>query len=86
MNITDARLKELGLEGFGSTVKLSCEDHSGHNKVFIHQWDGTKWVKASDWISPQKDIVRPMLEAAAADYSKSNAGWPQRTEACEKGS
>jgi len=23
---------------------------------------------------------------AAADYAKSNAGWPQRTEACEKGS
>ena len=25
-----------------------------------------KWVKASDWIAPQKDVVRPMLEAAAA--------------------
>jgi branched-chain amino acid transport system substrate-binding protein len=86
MDITEARLKELGLEGFGSTVKLTCDDHSGHNKVFIHQWDGAKWVKASDWISPQKDIVRPMLEAAAADYAKSNAGWPQRTEACQKGS
>jgi branched-chain amino acid transport system substrate-binding protein len=33
-----------------------------------------------------KDKVRPLLESAAADYAKSNAGWPQRTEACEKGS
>lgn len=86
MNITDARLKELGLEGFGTPVKLTCEDHSGHNKVFIHQWDGTKWVKASDWIAPQKDVVRPMLESAAADYATSNTGWPKRVEACDKAS
>jgi branched-chain amino acid transport system substrate-binding protein len=86
LNITDARLKEMGMDGFAGPIKLSCEDHSGHNKVFIHQWDGTKWAKASDWIAPQKDVVRPMLEAAAAEYAKSNTGWPQRTEACEKGS
>ncbi|MFO1146938.1 MAG: ABC transporter substrate-binding protein [Alsobacter sp.] len=86
LNITDARLKEIGMEGFASPLKLSCADHSGGNQVFVHQWDGTKWVKASDWISPQRDVVRPMLEAAAADYAKSNTGWPQRTEACEKGS
>ncbi|WP_293856339.1 ABC transporter substrate-binding protein [uncultured Alsobacter sp.] len=86
LNITDARLKEMGMEGFAAPLKLTCADHSGHNQVFIHQWDGAKWVKASDWITPQKDVVRPMLEAAAADYAKSNTGWPQRTEACEKGS
>jgi branched-chain amino acid transport system substrate-binding protein len=86
LTISDARFKEMGFEGFAAALKLSCTDHSGQNQVFIHQWDGTKWVKASDWISPQKDIVRPMLEAAAADYAKSNTGWPQRTEACEKGS
>ena len=86
LNITEARLKEMGMDGFAAPLKLSCADHSGGNKVFVHQWDGAKWAKASDWISPQRDIVRPMLEAAAADYAKSNAGWPQRTEPCEKGS
>jgi branched-chain amino acid transport system substrate-binding protein len=86
LNITDARLKELGMEGFGSPVKLSCDDHNGHNKVYVAQWDGTKWTKGSDWMEPMKDKVRPMLEQAAADYAKSNAGWPQRTETCDKGS
>lgn len=86
LNITDARLKEMGMAGFAAPLKLTCADHSGGNKVFVHQWDGAKWVKASDWIAPQRDVVRPMLEAAAADYAKANAGWPQRTEACEKGS
>ena len=50
------------------------------------QWDGTKWVKISDWISPMKDKVRPLLEAAAKDYVAKNQPWPARTETCDKSS
>ncbi len=85
LDITDARLKEMGMTGFAAPVKLSCEDHSGHNKVFVGQWDGQKWVQGSDWIEPMKDRVRPLLEQAAKDYSTANS-WPARTEACQKGS
>ena len=60
LNITEARLKELGMEGFAAPVKVSCEDHNGHHKVFVAEWDGTKWQKASDWIEPMKDKVRPL--------------------------
>jgi len=84
LNITEARLKELGMEGFAGPLKLSCSDHSGHNKVFISQWDGTKYVKASDWIEPMKDKVRPLIEEAAKDFVSKNTGWPKRVEACEK--
>ena len=82
LNITDARLKELGMEGFAAPVKLSCADHSGHNNAFIVQWDGMKWVKASDWISPDASKVKPLLQEAAADYASKN-NWPARTEACD---
>jgi len=85
LDITEARLKEMGMTGFAAPVKLSCEDHSGHNKVFVGQWDGQKWVQGSDWIEPMKDRVRPLLEQAAKDYSTANS-WPARTEACQKGS
>ena len=30
-----------------------------------------------------KDVVRPMLEAAAEEYVTANAPWPERTEPCE---
>ena len=85
LDITEARLKEMGMAGFAAPVKLSCEDHSGHNKVFVGQWDGQKWVQGSDWIEPMKDRVRPLLEQAAKDYSTANS-WPARTEACQRGS
>jgi branched-chain amino acid transport system substrate-binding protein len=83
LNITEARFKELGLEGFASPVRVTCADHNGHHKVFISEWDGTTWTKASDFIEPMKDKVRPLIEAAAKDYAEKNVGWPKRTEACD---
>jgi len=84
LNITEARLKELGMEGFAAPVKVSCEDHNGHHKVFVAEWDGAKWQKASDWIEPLKDKVRPLIEAGAKDYAEKNTGWPKRSESCAK--
>ena len=86
LNITEARWKEMGADGFAAPLKVSCGDHNGHHKVFVAEWDGTKWVKASDWIEPIKDKVRPLIEADAKKYAEANAGWPKRTEACDKSS
>ncbi len=86
LNITAERWKELGLPGFAAPLQVTCEDHNGHNSAYMQQWDGTKWVKVSDWISPMKDKVIPLVDKAAADYVSKNAGWPKRTEACDKSS
>lgn len=86
LDITEARLKEMGMEGFAAPVRLSCGDHNGHHKVFVSEWDGKKYVKSTDWMEPLKAEVRPLIEQAAADYAKSNAGWPKRTEACDRAS
>ena len=39
-------------------------------------------MKTTDWITPMKEEVRPLLEAASKDYVEKNTGWPKRTEAC----
>ena len=83
MNLDEARLKELGLEGFTVPVKVTCEDHAGGHPMFIQQWDGKAWKKVSDWITPMTDVVRPMLETAAAEYTEKNAPWPERAEPCK---
>jgi len=85
LTITPERWKEIGLPDFAAPISgLSCKDHNGHHSAFMQQWDGTKWVKVSDWIAPMKDKVRPMLEAAAKDYVSKNQPWPARTETCDK--
>jgi branched-chain amino acid transport system substrate-binding protein len=86
LDISAARWARLGLPGFSAPVKVTCADHSGHHAAYLQQWDGNKWVKVSDWVTPMADRVQPMLEAAAADYVSKDPAWPKRTEACDKGS
>ena len=66
LNISEARWKELGFPNFAAPISgVNCTDHNGHAPAYMQQWDGTKWVKVSDWIQPMKDKVRPLLDAAA---------------------
>jgi branched-chain amino acid transport system substrate-binding protein len=86
LQITAARWKEIGLSDFGPPIDVTCDDHNGHHAAYVQQWDGTKWVKVSDWIPPMKDKVIPLLDAAAKDYVTKNQPWPKRTESCDKSS
>ena len=45
------------------TIHVTCTDHNGHSPAYMQQWDGTKWVKVSDWIEPMKDKVMPLLKS-----------------------
>jgi branched-chain amino acid transport system substrate-binding protein len=87
LNLTDARLKEIGLGGFAAPISgINCSDHNGHGSAFVQQWDGAKWAKISDWLSPMKDKVEPLIKEAAESYVSKATGWPKRTEACDKSS
>jgi len=70
LNITEARLKELGAAGFMQPLKVTCADHEGGGAVKFQQWDGNKWVVLTDWIQPDKKLVRGMIETSAAAYAK----------------
>lgn len=70
IDLTAARLTELGLEGFANPIKVSCVDHEGNHSVYIKRWDGTKWTKYTDWIAPMRGIVRPLIEAEAANLAR----------------
>ena len=72
LHITEERLAEIGLEGFTLPLEVTCEDHETMGPVFIQQWDGEKWNQVSDWIEPMRDVVRPMIEEAAAAFAAEN--------------
>jgi branched-chain amino acid transport system substrate-binding protein len=79
IDIDEARIKELGLEGFMSPVKTSCENHEGGNTVLFQQWDGEKWVRIGE-TTPMNDFVRPLIEASAAKYAKEQGITPQKCD------
>jgi branched-chain amino acid transport system substrate-binding protein len=77
LNIDEARLAELGMSDFTPPLKVSCADHEGDHAVRVQQWDGEKWQFVSDWITPMKDVVRPMIEESAASYAKEHGITPR---------
>jgi len=70
LQISDARLKELGAVGFMQPLKVTCLDHEGGGAVKFQQWDGKQWKVITDWIQPDKKLVRDMIEQSAASYAK----------------
>jgi len=79
INLDQARLKELGLEGFTGEIKGSCADHEGAGSVFLQQWTGSDWEKITDLIEPMNDTVRPLLEEAADKYVSDKPDWAGQT-------
>jgi branched-chain amino acid transport system substrate-binding protein len=70
LNITRARLAQLGFTGVLSPIQTSCADHMGSSWARVHTWDGTKFNWSSDWLQGDEAIMRPMVTASADGYAK----------------
>ncbi|MFM7283539.1 MAG: ABC transporter substrate-binding protein [Betaproteobacteria bacterium] len=70
LNISRARLGQLGFTGVLSPIQTSCADHMGSSWARVHTWDGTKFNWSSDWLQGDEAIMRPMVTASADGYAK----------------
>ncbi|HEY7242077.1 MAG TPA: ABC transporter permease, partial [Burkholderiales bacterium] len=70
LNIDEKRLKELGAVGMMPPIKVSCMDHEGSGLVKFQQWDGAKWKVITDWMEPDRKLVRQKVEDDARQYAK----------------
>ena len=77
LSIDEAYLKKLGAAGFMQPLKVSCLDHEGGGAVKFQQWDGKQWKVLTDWIPSDQKLVRPMIEASAAQYAKEKGITPR---------
>lgn len=79
LNLSPARLKELGIEGMLPPFQLSCADHEGAGVVKIMQWDGAKWNTVTpDWVSSDRKMIREMVEESAAKYATEQKITPRK--------
>jgi branched-chain amino acid transport system substrate-binding protein len=70
LNLDEARLKAINAAGMMPPLKMSCADHEGSGLVKFQTWDGNQWKVVTDWISPDKQMIRGMIEESAAKYAK----------------
>jgi len=69
LNLTEARIKELGAPGLFPAIKTSCNDHEGSGMVKFQRWDGNEFKQVAPFMAGDRQMVRKMVEEAAAKYA-----------------
>ena len=69
LNLTEARIKELGAPGLFPPIRTSCADHEGSGMVKFQQWDGTGFKQVTGFMAGDRAMTRKMAEEQAAKYA-----------------
>jgi branched-chain amino acid transport system substrate-binding protein len=69
INLTDARIKELGAGGLFPPIKTSCADHEGSGKVKFQMWTGNGFKQVTPFMEGDRELVRKMVVEAADKYA-----------------
>ncbi|KEO54127.1 ABC transporter substrate-binding protein [Thioclava pacifica] len=74
LDLTEARLNELGLPNFAQPIQATCADHGGPGSGLMFKWNAAdgKWVAASDWISADSSVIDPLIAEDSAAFAKEN--------------
>ena len=71
LEITEAKMTELGLPGFGPSFNVSCENHGGNGLVGMTQWDASSktWSLISEFSESDMDVIQPLIDEDSAAYA-----------------
>ena len=74
LEITDARMAELGMAGVGPAFSVSCSDHGGSGLGIVQQWDAAagNWVALTDYIAPDDSVTGPLIAEDSAAFAAEN--------------
>lgn len=74
LEITSARLAELGLPDFGAEFNTSCANHGGSGLGKVQQWDAStkKWSLITDWIASDRGVIDPLIAADSEAFAGEN--------------
>lgn len=71
LEMTEARMAELGAPGIGPEFSVSCENHGGSGEGLVQQWNAADktWVVLTDYISPDDAVIEPLVEEDSMAYA-----------------
>jgi len=74
INMTNARMAELGMEGIGPEFSVSCENHGGSGQGLVQQWNAADgvWVPLTDFIAPDVSVTAPLIAEDSAAFAAEN--------------
>jgi len=71
LEMTEAKMTELGLPGFGPEFKVSCQNHGGNGFAAVGQWDAAagEWTMITDYMQADQDVLGPLIEEDSMAYA-----------------
>ena len=74
LDITAARMEELGMADIGPEFSVSCQDHGGSGLGIVQQWDASAgaWVALTDYIAPDDAVTLPLIMEDSAAFAAEN--------------
>lgn len=76
LNLDAGALAALGMDGMIGPFSTSCSDHAGHAAAWMLEWDGAQFVKTSDPLGADSEMIAPMVETEAGKFAEAHAPWP----------
>ena len=74
LEITEARMEELGMPNIGPAFSVSCADHGGSGQGLVQQWNASAGVfePLTDFISPDDEVIAPLVAEDSAAFAEEN--------------
>ena len=72
LEMTNARMEELGVPMIGPEFAVSCENHGGTGMAIMTQWNGTEWVTLTDFVAPDDSVTQPLVMEDSAQFAAEN--------------
>ena len=76
--ITEERMTELGLPGFGPAFEVSCANHGGPGLGYVQQWDAdaASWSLVTPLIESDRSVIDPLVAEDSAAFAAENGITP----------
>ena len=74
LDITSARMEELGMANIGPEFSVSCQDHGGSGLGIVQQWDASAgvWIALTDYIAPDDTVTLPLIMEDSIAFAVEN--------------
>ena len=74
LEITEARMAELGMPGIGPEFAVTCQDHGGSGEGLVQQWNAAegRFVPLTGFIAPDEEVIAPLVAEDSAAYAAEN--------------
>ena len=74
LNVSAARMEELGMANFGPAVEVTCANHGGSGAALVQQWDAAakKWNAVTDFIDSDRELVSKLAMEDSTAFAQEN--------------